>query len=127
MAKGDAWSGSFTVPGEGAGYYQVAVTARAHGPDGGPWLFDDVLRTAWMFVSETGGRLTARFDATVFPEGVHPFPGPATAEGATQSRPDSTKTSWHPDSIYLAVVSLFPFRDDDGYPDFNSNWSLRRA
>ncbi len=43
MAKGDTWSGSYTVPGEAAGYYSVMANAYTRGPDGGPWLFDDVL------------------------------------------------------------------------------------
>ena len=42
MAKGDTWSGSYTVSGEAAGYYRVMANAYTHGPDGGLWLFDDV-------------------------------------------------------------------------------------
>lgn len=40
---------------------EVLVNAYTHGPDGGPWLFDDVSRSAWMFVSETDGQLTRFF------------------------------------------------------------------
>ena len=104
MAEGDTWSGSYTVPGEVAGYYQVAVAAHTHGPYGGAYLFDDVRRAAWMFISETDRQLTELFDASLFPEGVRPVPGPATTGDALYSRPDTTKTSWHPDSVYLDVV-----------------------
>ena len=83
MAVGDTWSGTYTVPGEGAGYYRVMANAYTHGPDGGPYLFDDVVRQAWMFVSETDGQLTRWFEDSLFPEGVHPVAGPATAVGAT--------------------------------------------
>ena len=58
MAKGDMWSGSYTVPAEAAGYYRAMANAYTHGPDGGLWLFDDMLGGAWMYVSETGGQLT---------------------------------------------------------------------
>ncbi|MCE2399160.1 MAG: hypothetical protein J4F34_09075 [Gemmatimonadetes bacterium] len=75
-----------------------------HGPDGGPYLFDDVVRSAWMFISETDGRLTRWFEDTIFPEGVHPVAGPATADGAMYSRPGPGGTTWHPDSVYLYVV-----------------------
>ena len=112
MAKGDIWSGAFTVPSEAAGYYRVLVNAYPHGPDGGPWLFDDVGRQAWMFVSETGGQLTRHFEESLFPEGIHPVPGPATAiappdpdDGAVYSRPASNSTNnWHPDSVFLRVL-----------------------
>ena len=108
MAKGGTWSGSYTVPGEATGYYSVLVNAHTHGPDGGPWLFDDVPREAWMFVSETDGQLTRHFEELLFPEGVRPEPGPATADGAgspprVQARhPDYV--GWHPDSVYLQVL-----------------------
>ena len=102
MATGDTWSGTFTVPGQPAGYYRVMVNAYTHGPDGGPYLFDDEFRQAWMFISGTDGQLTRFFEDTIFPEGVHPAAGPAAADGAT--RTGSNGTGRHPDSVYLAVV-----------------------
>ena len=104
MVAGDTWSGTYTVPGEGAGYYRVLVNAYTHGPDGGPYLFDDMFRQAWMFVSETNGQLTRWFEDTIFPEGVHPVAGPAMPDSAMYSRPDPSGTSWHRDSVYLDVV-----------------------
>ena len=120
MAVGDTWSGTYTVPGEGAGYYRVMVNAYTHGPDGGPYLFDDVVRQAWMFVSEKDGRLTRWFEDTIFPEGVHPVAGPATADGAMYSRPDSTGLSWHADSVYLNVV--YTFSANDGFKPAVGAW-----
>ena len=104
MAAGDMWNTTFTVPGAAAGYYQVAVAAHTHGPDGGPWLFDATRSTAWMYVSGTGGQLTRFFEDSLFPEGVRPMPGPVTEDGAPYSRPDTTWTGWHPDSVYLDMV-----------------------
>ena len=104
MAKGDTWSGSYTVPGEAAGYYSVMANAYTRGPDGGPWLFDDVLGEAWMYVSETDGRLTRFFEDSVFPEGVHPAAGPATGWPAGPPARIESGSPWHPDSVYLAVV-----------------------
>ena len=68
MAKGGTWSGSYTVPGEAAGYYSVLANAYTHGPGGGAWLFDDVSRSAWMYVSETDGQLTRHFEESLFPD-----------------------------------------------------------
>lgn len=103
MAVGETWSASHTIPGEAEGYYRVLVNAYTHGPDGGPWLFDDVFRSAWLYVHETDGRLTRFFEEAVFPEGVHPVAGPADQEGATHSRTDTTP-ELHSDSVYLHVV-----------------------
>ena len=128
MAAGDTWSGIYTVPGEGAGYYRVMANAYTHGPDGGPYLFDDVVRQAWMFVSETDGQLTRWFEDSLFPEGVHPVAGPATADGATRPMARSpTRTSWHRDSVYLHVV--YTVSANDGFkPAVRTkiwgNWSL---
>ena len=109
MAKGDTWSGSYTVPGEAAGYYRAMANAYTHGPDGGLWLFDDVLGGAWMYVSETDGQLTRFFEDSLFPDSVHPMAGPAagwpTAGGAwTASRRNPNTTTLDPDSVYLLVV-----------------------
>ena len=109
MGVGDTWSGTYTVPGAAAGYYRVMVNAYTHGPDGGPYLFDDEVRQAWMLISETDGQLTRFFEDTIFPEGVHPMAGPA--DGGMYSRPDSNETPWHPDSVYLAVVYSVSERD----------------
>ena len=104
MAEGGTWSGSYTVPGEAAGHYQVLVAAHTHGPDGGPYLLDDVPGSAWMHVSETDGRLTRFLEDSVFPG---PAAGWPAAGGAwTASRPDSNKTSWDPDSVYVRVVVI---------------------
>ncbi len=100
MDSGDTWERSYTVPGEDSGYYRVMVNAYARGPDGGPWLFDDEYRQAWMYVSETDGQLTRFFEDSVFPDGVRPAAGPA--DGAPSgSEPGSP---WHSDSVYLSVV-----------------------
>lgn len=100
MDSGDTWERTYTVPGEDAGYYRVMANAYAHGPDGGPWLFDEEYRQAWMYISETDGQLTRFFEDSVFPEGVPPAAGPA--DGApSRSEPGSP---WHSDSVYLAVV-----------------------
>ena len=108
MAKGDTWSGSYTVPGEAEGYYQVMVVAYTHGPDGGPYLFDEMPGEAWMYVSETDGQLTR------FPEDSV-FPGPATGwpTGPPHSRPDSNKTSWHPDSVYFRVIHIIGWDEEE--------------
>ena len=113
MAAGDTWSGSYTVPGEAAGYYRVMANAYTHGPGGGLFLYDDVVRSAWMFVSATNGQLTRWFEDSLFPKGVHPVAGPATADGAMASRPDSTKMSWHEDSVFLHVV--YTISEDVGF------------
>ena len=111
MAKGGTWSETFTVPGEAAGYYGVLVNAYTHGPNGGPWLFDDVSRSAWMFVSETDGQLTRLFEDSLFPEGIHPVPGPATAIGARPGDPDRTTPNWHRDSVFVQVLYYNSWRD----------------
>ena len=104
MAKGDTWSGSYTVAGEAAGYYRATVNAYTHGPDGGTWLFDDALGEAWMYVSETGGQLTRFFEESLFPDSVHPMAGPAAGwpTGPLARSPDYV--GLHPDSIYLHLV-----------------------
>ncbi len=97
IAKGGTWSETFTVPGEAAGYYSVMVNAYTHGPDGGPWLFDDVSRSAWMFVSGTDGQLTRLFEDSL---------GPAASDDTLYSRSDPTRpgTNWHRDSVYVQVL-----------------------
>ena len=100
MAKGDTWSGSHTVAGEAAGWYRVMANAYTRGPDGGPWLFDDVLASAWMHVDETGGGLKR-----IPEDSVAPVAGPAAGwpTGAGVARnPDYS--FWHPDTVYLHVV-----------------------
>jgi len=106
IAKGGTWSETFTVPGEAAGYYGVLVNAYTRGPDGGPYLFDDVFRHAWMFISETDGQLTPLFEDAIFPEGIRPVAGPATTDDALDSRPDPDGTNWHRDSVYLDVFYI---------------------
>ena len=108
MDSGDTWSGSYTVPGEAAGYYRVMVNAYTHGPDGGLWLFDDVLGEAWMYISETDGQLTRFFEDSIFPDSVHPAAGPADG-AASRCGPDCP---WHPDSVYLSVVYSVSERED---------------
>ena len=101
MAEGDMWSASYTVPGEAAGWYRVMANAYTHGPDGGPWLFDDVLGEAWMHVSETDGRL----DTHPLEDSVAPMAGPAAGWPAgplARRHPDYA--GWHPDTTYLRVV-----------------------
>ena len=99
MAEGDTWSGSHTVPGEAAGWYSVLANAYTHGPDGGPWLFDDVLREAWMYFDETAGRLTR-----ILEDSVAPLAGPVAGwpTGPLARNPDYPRL--HPDSVYLHVV-----------------------
>ena len=105
MAEGDTWSGSYTVPGEAAGYYRVMANAYTHGPDGGAYLFDEALGEAWMHVSETDGQLARFFEDSISPPLAGPAAGWPTGGGAwTVSRPDSNSTNWHPDSVFLAVV-----------------------
>lgn len=113
MAKGGTWSETFTVPGEAAGYYGVLVNAYTHGPNGGPWLFDDVSRSAWMFVSETDGQLTRLFEDSLFPEGILPVPGPATPYDTLYSRPDPGRTTpnWHRDSVFVQVLYYNSWRE----------------
>ena len=115
IAKGGMWSRTYSVPGEAAGYYRVLVNAYTHGPDGGPWLFNDVSRSAWMFVDETDGQLTRFFEDLIFPEGVDPVAGPRRRIGGratgSGSRPDKDKTSWHPDSVFVQVLYYNSWRD----------------
>ena len=110
MAAGDTWSGVYTVPGENAGYYRVMANAYTHGPDGGPWLFDDVVRQAWMFVSETDGQLTRWFEDSLYPRG-DPVAGPVMADGAMYLRRDTTGTNLHEDSVFLHVVYTVSAKD----------------
>ena len=102
MAKGGTWSETHTVPGEAAGYYSVMVNAYTHGPNGGPWLFDDVSRSAWMFVSETDGQLTRLFEDSL---------GPAMSDDTLYSRPGLDGTSWHSDSVFVQVLYYNSWRD----------------
>ena len=99
IAKGGTWSGSYTVPGEVAGWYRVLANAYTHGPDGGPWLFDDVLREAWMVVDETDGRLTR-----ILEDSVAPMAGPAAGWPAGPLARSPDRPYWHGDSVYLHVV-----------------------
>ncbi|MDE2974340.1 MAG: hypothetical protein OXU64_06415 [Gemmatimonadota bacterium] len=105
MAEGERWRASFTVPGAVAGYYQVLVNAYTHGPDGGPWLFDESHYSVWMYVSGTDGQLTRLFEDSIFPEGMRPAPGPLMADSAPYFAADTTgSTPWHEDSVYIEVV-----------------------
>ena len=97
IAKGGTWSGSHTVPGEAAGWYRVMANAYTRGPDGGPWLFDAVLASAWMHVAETGGRLTRVLEDSV-------AAGPAAGWPGTPPARDPDYPFWHPDSVYIHVV-----------------------
>ena len=128
MAAGETWSASHAVPGEPEGYYRVLVNAYTHGPDGGPWLFDDVFRSAWMWVSETDGRLTPFFEEAVFPEGVHPTTGP---RGGWPTAARDTTTELHSDSVYISVVYTVPGNEEFkpavgamvwAKPKFNGRW-----
>ena len=111
MDSGDTWERTYTVPGEAAGYYGAMANAYTHGPNGGPWLFDDVSRSAWMFVSETDGKLTRFFEDSVFPEGILPVPGPATADDTLTSRPETRFTPhWHRDSVFVKVFYYASWR-----------------
>ncbi|MDE2975127.1 MAG: hypothetical protein OXU64_10505 [Gemmatimonadota bacterium] len=123
MDSGDTWERSHAVSGEEAGYYRVMANAHARGPDGGPWLFDEAYRQAWMYVSETNGQLTRLFEDSVFPDSVHPAAGPA--DGApSRSEPGSP---WHSDSVYLAV--LYSVNDRKGFKPAEgaSVWAWRKG
>ena len=100
MTKGGTWSGTHTVPGEAAGWYRAMANAYTHGPDGGMWLSDDAIRSAWMHVHETDGRLASFFDDGL----LAPVAGPAAGwpTGAVAQSPDYVGP--HPDSTYLHVV-----------------------
>ena len=96
MAEGGTWSASHTVAGEAAGWYRVMANAYTRGPDGGPWLFDDVLASAWMHVDDTDGRLAPALEDSV-------AAGPAAGWPAPLARsPDYPFL--HPDTVYLRVV-----------------------
>ena len=112
MSPGGTWSGSYTVPGEAAGYYRMMANAYTHGPDG-MYILDDVGGSAWMYVHETDGQLTRWFEDSLFPDSVHPRAGPLAGGGAMSSRPDSNSTNWHPDSVFLAVV--YTISEGDGF------------
>lgn len=77
MEAGDRWKQSLKIGGIAEkGYYQITAHTRAYGPLQSPYVFDETLREAWMFVVEDGGRLTPVFDETIFPEEIIPQPGP---------------------------------------------------
>ena len=115
MAKGGTWSGSHTVPGEAAGWYRVMANAYTHGPDGGPWLFDDVLREAWMYFDETDGRL-----ARILEDSVVPMAGPAAGWPTGPLARNPGYPFLHPDSVYLHVV--YSISEREGFQPAVEAW-----
>ena len=114
MAKGDTWSGTYTVPGEPAGYYRVMANATTHGPGGGLFLYDGVVQSAWMFVSATNGQLTRWFEDSLFPDSVHPRAGPVAADGVMSF--DRITNRGHRDSVYLHVLyTINPTAPNGGF------------
>jgi hypothetical protein len=74
------------------GYYQVVASilqrSRADGDEAtarGELNQDVAHAELWLWISESGGKATARFDPTLFPAGTWVVPGPLTP--TTQSRP----------------------------------------
>ena len=77
------------------GYYQVVATLEREAPaddDERPSrgeLSQDVAHAEiWLWIAESGGKATDRFDASLFPAGTYAIPGPLTP--TTQSRPGAS-------------------------------------
>jgi hypothetical protein len=66
------------------GYYSVHVTARQHSDDrptdGGSMVGSGAARELWLWVDEHGGRVTERFDPSLFPAGTRKVRGPLGSE-----------------------------------------------
>lgn len=64
------------------GYYRMLATAHAPDgasvTDGGRWIDNFDSKTLWLWIDEDGGRVTERFDLSLFPEGARQQPGPLT-------------------------------------------------
>ena len=88
MAAGERWKQRMTLPAMDKGYYQIALNADMAGSRQA-YMADDVYRQVWIFISDDGAQLTEVFDASVFPAGERPVPGPIRARrtGPRRRRP----------------------------------------
>lgn len=87
MSVGQIASRSAAVVFDEPGYYQVWARAIKTSTDrirpAGPDVADMQTQIVWVLITDTGGRVTPVFDASVFPDGVQPVPGPFRAVGVS--------------------------------------------
>lgn len=80
MSAGGTWQRSFSLTLPANGYYELSVKVDTNAPASArdPWVMDkDMYFKRWMLVTESGGRLTKRFEQSVFPnDSIAPVPGP---------------------------------------------------
>ena len=80
MKAGDTWKETFEVGMIAEkGYYQITAFASTQGTYESPYVSDDALHEAWMFVIDGGGFQTNVFEESVFPDHLVPQPGPFEA------------------------------------------------
>lgn len=89
------------------GYYRVVAKAASSdstivGGDG-RWVRNSAVTTVWLWISEEGGKVTKRFDATLFPKGAVVAPGPLRFFDGADLRQSSSPESA---SIFGAAVGV---------------------
>lgn len=85
FAAGERFREQATVTIPEPGYYFVLanVIQRSDDPrtsDAGPMIGTGASREMWLWIDEHGGRVTERFDPTLFPEGTRRVRGPIGSE-----------------------------------------------
>jgi hypothetical protein len=95
MSRGQSLARTANVVIPRPGYYQVVASvlrASAQSVDertpNGELDQDVAHAELWLWISESGGKVTPRFDPSLFPAGTWAIPGPLTP--STESRPGAT-------------------------------------
>jgi hypothetical protein len=120
------------------GYYRVAVSAEqlaSTSLEHGPQFSGNAYREIWVFVDESGGRVTEEMDLSILPDSVLPRPGPrrlrvsfdrSSSPGADMvpeqfgpSRIQMSASSPDPRAVYYDADStyFYPVRDAAVYGD----------
>lgn len=109
------------------GYYYVLATVIQHSDDPrvdarGQFIGSGASRELWLWIDEHGGRVTDRFDPTLFPEGTRRVRGPLGSERKPPRVRDGDLVitcTLMPAGGYTVSSSPCPQPPDGGYPTTN--------
>lgn len=117
---------TFTIP--QPGYYRLAGGAflEATKPNGrfnGAIVSQGNHETVWLWISETGGKVTESFDASLFPVGTLIAPGPLRFIPADEV-PSSTGRSLRPASSVTVELLYWDEGAEDYFAIQNADWMI---
>ncbi len=127
FAAGEDFRERATVTIPEPGYYYVLATVIQHSDDPridgrGQFIGSGASRELWLWIDEHGGRVTDRFDPTLFPEGTRRVRGPLGSERKPPRVRDGDLVitcTLMPAGGYTASSSPCPQPPEGGYPTTN--------